>query len=258
MHNADIAKISLMAGQGDADAQYELGEHYSHKQYKLEERYDPKNEELAIEWYRKAAEQGHVNAQYTLSHEVLSEMYCTEAEMEESNKWEHLAAEGGHPDAQYSVGCDLFSGPFLGNPYRSPASADYDNDKDNAEAVKLFIKSAKQGNIGAQNALGNAYYYGNGVPQDYSLAFEWFQKSDSLFCLGEMYYYGYGVEKDEAEAVRCYRNNYSSCSESERRLEEIGWNCNLWKKALGISKGDERKAELLYTKLISDSEVTDD
>jgi len=49
MHNADIAKISLMAGQGDADAQYELGEHYSHKQYKFEERYDPKNEELAIE-----------------------------------------------------------------------------------------------------------------------------------------------------------------------------------------------------------------
>ena len=41
MHNADIAKISLMAGQGDADAQYELGEHYSHKQYKLEERLRP-------------------------------------------------------------------------------------------------------------------------------------------------------------------------------------------------------------------------
>jgi len=35
--------------KGDADAQYELGEHYSHKQYKFEERYDPKNEELAIE-----------------------------------------------------------------------------------------------------------------------------------------------------------------------------------------------------------------
>jgi TPR repeat protein len=68
-----------------------------------------------------------------------------------------------------------------------------------------------------------------------------------------MYYYGYGVEKDEAEAVRCYRNDYS-VSESERRLEEIGWNCNLWKKALGISKDDERKAELLYAKLIGDSE----
>jgi TPR repeat protein len=57
--------------------------------------------------------------------------------------------------------------------------ADKDNAKagiDNTEAVKRFIKSAKQGNIGAQNALGNAYYYGTGVPQDYSLAFEWFQK----------------------------------------------------------------------------------
>ena len=249
MHNVDIAKTRDLAAQGDADAQYKLGEHYSYK-----------DEELAIEWYRKAAEQGHVNAQYALSHELLSEIYRTEAEVEESEKWEHLAADGGHPEAQYSVGCNLFTGPFLQDPYSSQALADEDKTKagiDNTEAVEWFIKSAKQGDICAQNALGNAYYYGTGVPQDYSLAFEWFRKSNSLFCLGEMYYYGYGVEKDEAEAVRCYRND-CSVSESERRLEEIGWNCNLWKKALGISKGDEKKAELLYTKLISDSEVTDD
>ena len=249
MHNVDIAKTRDLAAQGDADAQYKRGEHYSYK-----------DEELAIEWYRKAAEQGHVNAQYALSHELLSEIYRTEAEVEESEKWEHLAADGGHPEAQYSVGCNLFTGPFLQDPYSSQALADEDKTKagiDNTEAVEWFIKSAKQGDICAQNALGNAYYYGTGVPQDYSLAFEWFRKSNSLFCLGEMYYYGYGVEKDEAEAVRYYRND--SCGlESERRLKEIGWNCNLWKKALGISKGDERKAELLYTKLICDSEVTDD
>jgi uncharacterized protein len=255
MHNTDIAKTRDLATQGNADAQYKLGEHYGYN-----------DEELAIEWYRKAAEQGHVNAQYALSSMLLNEIYSTDAEMEESDKWERMAAKGGHPDAQYSVGCNLFSGPFLNAPSRSQALTDEDKDNakagiDNAEAVKLFIKSAKQGSIGAQNALGNAYYYGTGVPQDYSLAFEWFQKSDSLFCLGEMYYYGYGVEKDEAEAVRCYRNDRSGIdisSESERRLEEIGWNCNLWKKAFGISKGDEEKAELLYAKLISDSEVTDD
>ena len=249
MHNADIAKIRILADQGDADAQYEIGEHYS-----------PNDDELAVEWYRKAAEQGHVNAQYVLSWQMLNERDYTKAEKEESEKWERMAAEGGHPEAQYSIGCSFFSGPFLDNIYRRQALADEDNAEanvDNIEAVKWFIKSAKQGDICAQNALGNAYFYGTGVPQDYSLAFEWFQKSDSLFCLGEMYYYGYGVEKDEAEAVRYYRND--SCGlESERRLKEIGWNCNLWKKALGISKGDEKKAELLYTKLISDSEVTDD
>ena len=246
MHNADIAKIRILADQGDADAQYEIGEHYS-----------PNDDELAVEWYRKAAEQGHVNAQYVLSWQMLNERDYTKAEKEESEKWERMAAEGGHPEAQYSIGCSFFSGPFLDNIYRRQALADEDNAEanvDNIEAVKWFIKSAKQGDICAQNALGNAYFYGTGVPQDYSLAFEWFRKSNSLFCLGEMYYYGYGVEKDEAEAVRCYRNNYSSCSESERRLEEIGWNCNLWKKALGISKDDERKAELLYAKLIGDSE----
>ena len=245
MHNADIAKIRILADQGDADAQYEIGEHYS-----------PNDDELAVEWYRKVAEQGHVNAQYVLSWQMLNERDYTKAEKEESEKWERMAAEGGHPEAQYSIGCSFFSGPFLDNIYRRQALADEDNAEanvDNIEAVKWFIKSAKQGDICAQNALGNAYFYGTGVPQDYSLAFEWFRKSNSLFCLGEMYYYGYGVEKDEAEAVRCYRNDYS-VSESESRLEEIGWNCNLWKKALGISKDDERKAELLYAKLIGDSE----
>lgn len=69
MHNVDIAKTRDLAAQGDADAQYKLGEHYSYK-----------DEELAIEWYRKAAEQGHVNAQYALSHELLSEMFRTKAE----------------------------------------------------------------------------------------------------------------------------------------------------------------------------------
>ena len=252
MYNTDIAKIRDLATQGNADAQYKLGEHYSLKN----------DEELAIEWHRKAAEQGHVNAQYALSWNILNERDYTKAEMKESEKWERLAADGGHPEAQYSVGCRFFSGPFLDNLYRSQALADKDNAEagvDNTEAVKWFIKSAKQGDICAQNALGNAYYYGTGVPQDYSLAFEWFRKSNSLFCLGEMYYYGHGVEKDEAEAVRYYRNdcNYT-CLESKRRLKELGWNRNLWKKALGISKGDEKKAELLYTKLISDSEVTDD
>jgi uncharacterized protein len=246
LYNADIAKTKKLADQGDTNAQYELGNHYNHND----------DDELAIELYLKAAEQGHVNAQYALSWLMLNERDYTKAEMEESEKWEHLAAEGGHPEAQYKVGCNLFSGPFLDNRDRSQTLADKDNakaDADNAEAVKWLLKSAKQGDICAQNALGNAYYYGTGVPQDYSLAFEWFRKSNSLFCLGEMYYYGHGVEKDEAEAVRYYRNDCSG-SESERKLIEIGWNFNLWKKALGISKGDERKAELLYAKLISDSE----
>jgi uncharacterized protein len=99
MHNTDIAKTRVLATQGNADAQYKLGEHYG---------YD--DEELAIEWYRKAAEQGHVIAQYALSSILLSEIYYTKEESEESDKWERMAADGGHPDAQYSVGCNFFSG----------------------------------------------------------------------------------------------------------------------------------------------------
>ena len=64
----------------------------------------------AAKWLRKAAEQGHVIAQYALSSILLSEIYYTKEESEESDKWERMAADGGHPDAQYSVGCNFFSG----------------------------------------------------------------------------------------------------------------------------------------------------
>lgn len=49
--------------------------------------------------------------------------------------------------------------------------------QDYGEAVRLFRKSAEQGDAQAQYSLGICYKYGRGVPQDVKEALKWFRKS---------------------------------------------------------------------------------
>ncbi len=40
-----------------------------------------------------------------------------------------------------------------------------------------LVQQAKSGDVIAQNNLGDAYYYGNDVDQDFGKALEWFKKA---------------------------------------------------------------------------------
>lgn len=53
--------LIFKAEQGDAEAQFALGEYYYRGDKDREQDY-----EQAVYWYRKAAEQGHASAQYNL------------------------------------------------------------------------------------------------------------------------------------------------------------------------------------------------
>ena len=63
----------------------------------------------------------------------------------------------------------------------------------------------------AQFKIGEMYYNGEGVPQDYAEAIKWYRKaaednyahgyaSDALFYLSDMYHRGVGVPKDYVQA----------------------------------------------------------
>ena len=54
--------IKILANQGDAPAQFNLGLKYANGKDV------PQNFAEAVKWYRKAAEQGHAQAQYALGH----------------------------------------------------------------------------------------------------------------------------------------------------------------------------------------------
>ena len=72
-------------------------------------------------------------------------------------------------------------------------------------------KKAEAGDPYAQFNLGNAYYKGNGVPQDYKEAVKWYTKSaeqgfaDAQCNLAACYEKGEGVSQDIEEAVKWWK-----------------------------------------------------
>ena len=77
--------------------------------------------------------------------------------------------------------------------------------------ITYLTKVAEQGYVAAQNNLGNYYYHGKGVEQDYAKAAEWYRKAAEQGYaaaqdnIGYLYYHGKGVEQDYAKAAEWYR-----------------------------------------------------
>ena len=94
----------------------------------------------------------------------------------------------------------------------SPAWADFEtgmdayNRGDYATVLNELRPLAEQGDAVAQNNLGAVYYNGQGVPQDYVQARQWFEKAvaqgdaNAQFNLGVLYYKGQGVLHDYIQA----------------------------------------------------------
>jgi TPR repeat protein len=170
----------------DPEAQYQLGKHC----------YDMKNYADAVKWYRKAAEQGHAEAQYWLGRCYFDGRGITR-DRAEAIKWWRKAAEQGHAGAQYWLGLCYEKGQGVS--------------KDFAEAAKWYRKAAEQGNVYAQFNLGRCYEKGQGVSKDLAEAAKWYRKAaeqghaEAQYNLGFCYEFGKGVTQDYTEAVKWYR-----------------------------------------------------
>jgi len=80
-------------------------------------------------------------------------------------------------------------------------------------AVKAmkYRTAAEQGDAYAQCSLGECYYYGDGVPQDFTEAEKWYQMSSkqgyigAQYRLGDFFFYGNGVAQDLGKSLEWYR-----------------------------------------------------
>ena len=96
----------------------------------------------------------------------------------------------------------------LGERYNSGSTG---VDRNYTEAVVWFQRAAEQGFPPAQAAVGRAYYYGQGVPQDNRAALTWYRLAaeqgyaPAQFRLGSVHANGVGeVRRNDEEAARWY------------------------------------------------------
>ena len=182
---------------------------------------------LAMDWYRKAAEQGSIPAQkrlaeldYQESIQIKSgkneeylkgtnpendaltakewyEKYLNEEDQERAAAYLTRAADMGYAEAQYSLGLCHACG----------AGVSWDN----AAAAKCYLEAANQNHPKAQFELGKCYAEGLGVQMDCGQAAEWYRKAakqdyaEAQYSLGVCYERGIGVPKDPAQASDWYR-----------------------------------------------------
>jgi len=140
-----------------------------------------RNDEQAVFWYRKAAEQGNATAQNTLG-SMYENGYGVEQDDYEAMFWFQKSAEQGNADAQNNLGCMYQYGRGV--------------EQDDEQAMFWYQEAAGQGHATAQNNLGWMYEAGRGVEQDYGQAVFWYRKAaelgdaDAQHHLGRMYFFG--------------------------------------------------------------------
>lgn len=206
-----------------AQEQYELGNRYFYG-------IDEQDYAEAVKWYRKAAEQGNVDAMNSLG-VCYYEGYGVAQDYAEAVKWFRRAEREGNTSALYHLGKCYALGTGVTQDYpkgmyyyrkaaeqgiaAAQAFLDIFDPRGNgitpAEAVEWYRKAADQGNATAQYNLGQYYEDGNGVAQDYTEAVKWYRKaaeygnSDAQLALGLCYEEGKGVTQNYTEAVKWYR-----------------------------------------------------
>ena len=155
--------MALALRQWDAQAKYELGE-----------RMDGQGKDReALDWYQKAADQGHVKAQLELGvmHDPINskEKAQHSTNFKEAVKWYEMAAEQGDAEAQFRL-AQLLQARW---DVEEADPAIQDIVKDLRDVESWYTKAANQGHGAAMNKLGVLRYYGRGgVTQDFDRAWE--------------------------------------------------------------------------------------
>lgn len=151
-----LDQLRQRAQSGDPEAQYLYAEALRKGGYENDS--IPKDIAEALNWYRKAAEQGVEQTQIHLG-KCYDYGLGVESNMAEAMKWYKKAADQGSAKGQFCLGvCYQLSNNL-------------------AEALNWYRKAAEQGYVNAQFNLGSHYQSGDGITQNLSLAMYWYLKA---------------------------------------------------------------------------------
>lgn len=213
-HYAQALKLfSRLANAGYPEAQNALGTLFEDGHAVA------RNFQLAGLWYRKAAVQGDVQAQFNLAYLYDARL----GEYRKAVKWYRKAAAANFPNAQCNLGVMYQKGLGVKRDYR--------------QAYKWYKAAASHGVPQAQSDLGFLYEHGLGVPQDYSNARKYYEKAvaqgDAMatYNLGLLYFYGTGVSPDYVRARTLFTQ--AAKSKIPRAQYMLGL---VYERGLGVQK----------------------
>jgi TPR repeat protein len=237
-------ELLIRANTGNAVSQYELAEHIASSKVDVKTNRPAENSNSnwaeAIIWYRKSAEQGHLDAQYGLAKSLLdTNASSSGSNLTEALQWLTQASGKNHAAAQVA----------LANLYKEGIRIPVNG----AEATRLYISAADLGNVEAQYRV--AWLFENLGNSKYKDSIAWYEKAAnssqptineeywqgvSRFRLGEIYQAGKMDKKDLVKAFSWYelaaqhRNSYAMVKLAA-----------MYEKGLGI-KRDLPKALMWY------------
>lgn len=149
-----------------------------------------KNDMLAAEYWKHAAELGNVHAQYALGKLWLEN---GTGDPGQAVEWLEKAAGAGNDAAQYALAKIYRDGEYV--------------QRDPEKAVRLFTLSAEQGNEYAAYQLGKLYLAEEGIPKDVQMAVKWLEMASgkgnqyAQYALGKLYLTGGDIPRDKEKAV---------------------------------------------------------
>ncbi|MGQ0484834.1 MAG: tetratricopeptide repeat protein [Hyphomicrobiales bacterium] len=151
----------------------------------------------AAKWYRQAALQGNVEAQFRLARIVGKGARGLKQDYPTAIKLYEAAAGNGHSQAMNALGLMHQSGEGVA--------------ADPAKAAEWYRKAAEAKLADAENNLGILYLNGKGVPRDLGEALKLFERAANqgdgwgLNNLGGMHEMGWGTPKDRDKAIDLYK-----------------------------------------------------
>lgn len=208
----ELEEAISKAEAGDAEAQYQLALKYDFGRSNL-----TVNHQKAAQWYQKAAEQGHVKAQYNLGY-LFQEGEGVQKDIHKAMYWFEKAAEQGFVDAYYNLGRFYYFDEFgLSN---------------KAQAYGLFEKAAKGGYVDANYMAGFMLVRGVGIEKNLEEGLEKLKfaadhgSAASLYELAQFYENGDGVKRDYVRAGVLYRQAADkNIHQAEKYLYELDEYC---------------------------------
>ena len=163
-----LPPLRKAAGAGDTDAMRYLGLLYENGQG------GDRDYDQACQWFRSAAEAGNADAMVDLGY-LYEFGWGVTRDYNQARQWFQEAADAGNAAAKQAL---------LRLPSPDPSAADwfaeakrYLDAEDYALALAPLRKAAEAGNAEAMNQLGELYYYGYGVDEDFDNAREWYRKA---------------------------------------------------------------------------------